>query len=900
MRRFAHRLLAFVRSTKAEADLKRELDAHLQLLEDRFVSQGMSVGDARDAARRAFGGQVEQTRLRQRDARSFRWLDESWVDLKLGARMLVKYPGLTIVGGLGMAVAIAISAASFAAFYAYLAPTLPINEGDRVVALENWDVETNNEERQALHDYAQWRSELRSFEEIGAFRTVGRNLIVPGGATEPVRLAEMTASGFRIARTPPILGRPILDEDERPGAPPVVVIGTDVWRSKFASDPTVIGREIQLGNVTPTIVGVMPHGFEFPVSHSYWIPLRTDTSTFARGAGPEVFVFGRLARGVSMAQANTELTAIGQRSSATFPDTHGRLRPQVLPYTHPVLDIQDMSMWQVALMQMSMSVLLLIVAVNVSILIYARTATRQGEIAVRTALGASRPRIIGQLFVEALVLAGGAAALGLGLASYGLGQAHAIMLEETARLPYWIELDVPWMAVAYVAGLSLVTAAIAGGLPAWRATSPRVQSTLRELSGATGMRLGRTWTTLIVAQVGCAVAGLPVVVATGWSEARASVTGPAFAAESYLAGTFGMDPEPPPGLDLATHRLELNARFATIQQEIIRRLEAEASVADVTVAARAPGQEEPVRVEFDEPSAVAAEANAHTNLVDLDFFDAFDARMIAGRSFTTADRPTIGAAPTAAAPVIVNRAFVRRLLGDGNPLGRRVRYAAHIDRNEGRREASPWHEIVGVVNDLQVNAIEPELVPPALYHPLPVGQASTASVIVRMSGVSPAAFLNRLREISAAVDPTVRLRAIPMVELDRQANIAFHLMATALLLVTAAVLLLSAAGIYALMSFTVSQRRKEIGIRVALGANARTLLASIFARAGGQLAFGVAFGLAIALSADRLSGGTLFGKDGVILLPAMSTLMVIVGLLAAVGPARRGLRVQPTQALRDE
>ena len=231
MRRLALRLWSFVRSGKANAELAREIDAHLRLLEARFMAQGMIAGDARDAARRAFGGQVEQTKLRHRDARSFRWLDESWLDLKLGARMLVKYPGLTIVGGLGMAVAMAISAASFAFFYAYLAPSLPLDEGDRVVALENWDVEVNNEERQALHDYAEWRTELRSFEDVGAFRTVNRNLIVPGGSAEPVRLAEMTASGFRIARTPLLLGRPLLDDDERPGATPVVVIGADVWRS---------------------------------------------------------------------------------------------------------------------------------------------------------------------------------------------------------------------------------------------------------------------------------------------------------------------------------------------------------------------------------------------------------------------------------------------------------------------------------------------------------------------------------------------------------------------------------------------------------------------------------------------------------------------------------------------
>ena len=900
MRRLALRLWSFVRSGKADADLAREIDAHLQLLEDRFIAQGMTAADARDAARRAFGGQVEQTKLRHRDARSFRWLDESWLDLKLGARMLVKYPGLTIVGGVGMAVAMAISAASFAFFYAYLAPRLPLDEGDRVVALENWDIEVNNEERQALHDYLEWRTELRSFEDIGAFRTVNRNLIVPGGAAEPVRLAEMSASGFRIARTPPLLGRPILEDDERPGATPVVVIGADVWRSRFGADAATIGTTLQLGNVRHAIVGVMPDGFAFPVNHSYWIPLRTDTSTFARGEGPEIFIFGRLARGASIEAAGAELTAIGQRASAAFPRTHGRLRPHVLPYAHPVLDIQDMSIWQVGMMQVTMSVLLVIVAINVSILIYARTATRQGEIAVRTALGASRPRIIGQLFLEALVLAGGAALLSLALVAFGVNQGHAIMRLETASLPYWIDVGIPWVAIVYVAGLSLLAALIAGAVPAWRATSPRVQSTLRELSGSTGLRLGRTWTALIVAQVALAVGALPIVAANSWREARAATTRPAFAVTSYLAGAFAMDPEPPEGIDPATYRRGLNARFTTVQQELLRRLEAEPQVTDVTSATRPPSQESTSRIELEHPPAGTTERDVLTNRVDVDFFDAFEARLIAGRRFTTADRQSAGDPRVTGSAVIVNRAFVRALVGDGNPLGRRVRYAARDDDGDGRLDVSPWHEIVGVADDLQVNAIDPDLVPPALYHPLPIGQASTVSVIVRVSGDSPAAFVNRLREISAAVDPTLRLNVFPLIDLERQASIAFRLVAASLALVIVTVLLLSAAGIYALMSFTVAQRRKEIGIRVALGADASRLLRSIFARAAGQLGVGVVLGLGVAVTADLTSDGTLFGKEAAILLPSMSALMILVGFAAAFGPARRGLRVQPTQALRDE
>lgn len=894
MRRFFARLLAFTRPGRSDAEMTRELNAHLQLLEDDFVRHGMSRADAWFAARRAFGGQLEGTKLRHRDARSFRWMTESWLDVTLGARMLVKYPGLTLVGGIGMAVAIAISTASFAFFYSYLYSTLPLDEGERIVALENWDVERNNEERQAAHDYALWREELDSFEEIGAFRSVNRNLVIPGGATEPVRIAEVTASTFRIARVPPSRGRPLLDEDEATGAPPVVVLGHDVWQSRFASDPEIVGRELRLGNIVHTIVGVMPEGFLFPVNHSYWTPLKIDPSRVVPGAGPEIFVFGRLARGVSMNAANAELNALGGRSAVAYPDTHARLRPQVLPYAYPVLDIQDTSLWQIALMQLLVSTVLIVVAVNVAILVYARTATRQGEIAVRTALGATRPRIIGQLFIEALVLASCAAVSGVFIAKVGLEQAHHIMGMEAARPPYWIDYGLPWIAIAYVIGLALLTAMIAGALPALQATSGRVHATLRELSGSSGMRLGRTWTLLVVSQVALAVAALPLAIGIAWHEVRDEATRPIFAAEQFLAAAFAMDPEPPAGVDVTTYRSEMSARFGEIQAELVNRLEAESWVADVTLAMRPPGQEGAGRVEVHGVAANAAAGHdISVNHVDLDFFDAVGAPILVGRSFTPADRQS-------ASGVIVNRAFAQTILEEANVLGRRLRYATDDDDDNVRPELSPWFEIVGVVSDLHANAINPELVSPVVYHPLALGSAATGSIVVKVSGGTPSSYTGRLRELTGAIDPSVRLTAYPLVEIYRQANVAMRLAAGALALVVVSVLLLSAAGIYALMSFTVEQRRKEIGIRAALGADGTRLLRNIFARSSGQLAIGIAVGVAVAFGADATSGGEFMAGGSMALVPLVAAVMLVVGLLAAIGPARRGLNLQPTQALRDQ
>jgi putative ABC transport system permease protein len=826
------------------------------------------------------------------DSRSFRWLDDSRIDFKLGARMLVKYPGVSLVGGAGLAVAIAICASFFAFWYAYLYSTLPVNEAERVVGLENWDRAANNEEQQQVHDFLLWRETMRTVEEISAFRTVSRNLMGPGGSGEPIQVAEMTPSAFRVTRVPPLMGRPLVDADAQAGAPPVVVIGHDEWRSRFAADPAIVGRDLRLGDIAHTIVGVMPAGYAFPVSHAYWIPFRADPTGIERRQGPEIFVFGRLAPGVTMAMAQAELSTIGAQTAAAFPDTHAQIQPRVMPYSLPVLDIQDVVAWQMGLFQLMVSVLLVIVAANVAILVYARTATRRGEIAVRTALGASRRRIVGQLFIEALVLSAGAAAFGLLLAKVGLAQAHAIMRAEGGALPYWIDLGIPPAALVYVLGLTLVAAVIAGVVPALHATGRRVQSTLRELGGQSGGRLGSTWTTLVVAQVAIAVAGLPIAIgAFGWHQISQSSTKPVFESEPYLAAFLAIDREPPFGAEREAYAKEQGMRFGKLRTDLVASLEAERDVAGVTSALAPPGDEPTASIAI-EGAAASGASLVRVGHVAIGYFNLFDARILSGRAFTAADTRS------ASNPVIVNRTFVQRMLHGDQAIGERFRYAE--SENAGSRSLDPerWHEIVGVVSDLEANAIDPALVTPMVFHPL-VDDEFRALLLVR-ARTGGAAFAGRLREIAIALDPTVRVRTVTFADLQRQSAIATRLVLLVLILLIASVLLLSAAGIYALMSFTVTQRRKEIGIRAAMGANARQLLLGIFTRAAAQLAAGVVVGLGAATILDRVSGGEALGPGGRLALPAIAALMIGVGMFAALGPARRGLRIQPIQALRED
>jgi predicted permease len=857
----------------------------------------MSRDDARLAARRAIGG-VEQVKEHQRDARGFRWLEASRIDLKLGVRMLVKYPGLSIIGGAGLAVGVAIGAAFFAMLYSLFYATLPVEGGDRIVALENWDIDASSEMRRSMHDLVMWQREMKTVVEIGAFRTIARNVTVPGGpvrAVEAVEVAQITADGFNITRVKPVIGRGIVATDESAGASPIVVIGYDVWRSRFGGEASVLGRELRLGNVVHTIVGVMPEGYAFPVNHSYWIPFDTNAAAFGPREGPEIFIFGRLRDGVAMKQAQAELSALGAQAASAFPLTHVRLQPRVMPYAHPILDIQGSSTTRdFTALQSMISMLELIVAVNVGVLVYARTATRQREIAVRTALGASRRRIIGQLFVEALVLSAAASAAGIGLARFGIAQGFAIYAAEgNDALPYFLNLDMPLAAYVYVAMLTVLAALVAGVLPALHATGRRAQDPLKQASGTDGLRLGRVWTAMIIAQVTIAVTALPAIIAISWSGIQRGLTRANYSEESFLAAIVSADPDAPPGMPASVYEREAVLRFEKLKTDLVTSLEAEPAVDDVTVASAVPGAEPRAHIAIDGAVNVQSGAlEAGFNRVATDFFDAFGARVIAGRALRDSD----GTGSTQG--VVVNRAFVNQLLGGANAVGRRLHYGEAGSREPATGGTITHYEIVGVVTDLGTNTVAPDLIDPVIYHPL--RSSTRATALIRMRGNEPLQFSSRLRTLSSALDPTLRLRIVTLSEMKRQQLIGLRLMVLGFTLVIATVLLLSAAGIYAMMSFTVSQRRKEIGIRAAMGADAGQLLRSIFTKAALQLAAGVVVGIVMALTTDWASDGELLGVFGRALLPVTAAVMTIVGLFATIGPARRGLRIQPNEALRAE
>jgi len=840
-----------------------------------------------------------------------KWLGGISLDLKLGGRMLVKYPGLTIVGGLAMAFAICVGTVIFEVVTLFVHPTLPLPAGERIVQIRNWDVAANRPEPRALHDFLVWRGALRSVTELGAWRDVTRNLIVAGGEARPVEVAEITASGFRIAKGAPLLGRVLVAADERAGAPPVAVLGYDVWRTRFGSDPDVLGRTVQLGNEYATVVGVMREGFAFPVSHELWMPLRTDILDQAPRSGPSITVFGVLAPGATLETAQAELTTLGRRAAIERRATHEHLQPRVAPYAKA---FSDPSIEQLGIMfsiYFFAVMLLVLVCGNVALLLFARAATRESELVMRSALGASRSRIVVQMFIEALVLGGVAAVVGLAAADFALRNWGVEFLEvNLGPLPFWYDLRLSPATVLFAIGLTVLGSAIAGVVPALKVTRGMGSRLKQAAAGAGGLQFGGVWTAVIVVQVAITVAFPAIVYVEQWELRHIQTFEAGFAAEEYLAVRIEMDAPIVPAANADSARIAERASFASTVDELRRRVAAQPAVAGVTFVDRLPRTARPqYRIELSDDSTVTAQtaraASADPRLplreatiaaIEPSYFDVLEAPILAGRAFRAADL-----APGASV-AIVDQGFVDQVLQGRNPIGQQVRFVEDGD-DAAAKGSNPWFEVVGVVKELGMGAPTRKGRAAGLYLPATPDRFDRVYMMVHVRG-DPMTLGPQLREIAAAVDPTLRLSELQRVdEVTKGVLWVVGLWLRVTILMTAVALLLSLAGIYAVLSFTVARRTREIGLRVALGASRRRVVSAIFRRPLSQVGLGILAGAALIAVAGTIEtdmpglSGELSLKQVAMLL-AYATVMLGVCLLACVVPTRRALGVEPTVALR--
>ena len=874
------RLLAALLIRGAEAPfVLRDLDDAF----DHDVARGRSTAEARRRDLRNILASAASVWMESLRPSAWR---PSLVDVRLGLRTIVRTPGLSVVAVCALAIGIPVGLAPMHAVDALERP-LPEDPDGRIRTLCYWR-DTVHEQATA-GDFAVWRASLRSFGELAAYRLTTVNVDM-GGTVVPVAGVETTASTFDVLRSPAMMGRVLRADDERSGTPGVAVIGHDLWRTQFGGDPRIIGRALSIGGAPFSIVGVMPPAFRFPTAHQLWMPLRLPDDGGRPRTGPALIVFGRLTDGATPDAAQAELQALANSLAAGDPGSFDRLRAAVNPTWHLTFDFPTpgglRGLPEFSYVQVLMLAPLFVTCVNVGLLILAHTSTRAPEFAVRTALGASRGRIITQVFVEFMVLAVVAAGAGLLILDW---LPDRLLTALGITLPYWIDTGLNPATVARALVLAVGCAGIAGVVPAVRMTSRSIDTNIkRARASRSGARLGGLSSALIVIDV--AVAVVAIGVAGGlWGKVQATM--PGTAADGIRAGEI---------LSVTLHVPSTQRREAArAQAALIERLRREPDVRAVTFATALPRMDHPIRLmEVDQDAtAVAAPAagrfKVRTARVAIDFFDELEQPVVAGRGFDSRDLDAN------ADTTIVNTTFAERAFGPANPIGRRVRQSTSDGAPVG-----PWLEIVGVVGHMGVHALTPSQ-DDGLYLPLAEGDVNPVRLAIWVRG-DPAAFAPRVQELArTAIPDAVVAMPIPLAEMFEGDWHLLRALVVGVSVLVGVLLSLAASALYAILSRVVSRRTREIGIRVALGASRWRIARDVAARAvvqiGGGVLIGLPFAGALCYEFLEMTGSGRSVPGAVAMASALGvSVMLLVSLAACTVPTLRALRIAPMDALRKE
>jgi predicted permease len=876
-------------------DMEAEFRLHMELRAEDLVRAGLTPAQAARQARLEFGS-APSYMDRGREARGLRAFDTlrfSMLDLRLGGRMLVKHPALTVIATIAVGFAVAVGTVGFEIAKQALWPTIPLPDGHAIVALRNWNVLDNAPVAASRRDYELWRDGLATITGLSAVEVEERSVAVGAGPGQPETVANVTASTFELTRVPALMGRTLLESDERGGADEVVVVGYDFWKNELDGATDALGRVIRISGTPVTIVGVMPRGYGFPQRNEIWRPLHLERIP---EASPSLtYVFGRLAPGRSHEEAAAQVATIGARAAMMFPGTHENVRLQVRSLPEAVSDLPDAA----ALMLASINVFLVLLAAllcgNVAMLLFARAVSRERELLVRAALGAGRGRLVTQLFGEALVLCVVGAVVGLVVARVVLMRTWTMIEGQTGPLPFWIDTSLSMTTILYAAGLTLFAAAIAGVVPALKVTSNGAGGRLRAASGGGGgLQFGGVWTVVIVAQIALTTLLPWPLIGLGGSLRKDAPAG--FTAESFLTATLEMDRLDGVAASGDTVAAARAARLEARYRALVDRLRQDAGILDVTYADQMPQLTQGRHfIEMDpgpagDHSDRCMEGYHCVGFVSVDprFFDVVGAPVIRGRALTTAD------AEQRTRVVLVNETFVDEVLGGRNPIGRRFRFASKSEPT-----AESWYEIVGVVPDLSVSENGTSYDRTRIYRATMPSEAGPLRVAIHVRG-DPQRYAVRLRELAQATDPALRVidpTPLPLLVDPDSAGMSYGF---ALLLgLTGVTLMLSLAGVYAVTAFAVARRTREIGVRVALGARPMDILTTVFKRPLVQMALGIGVGaiLGFSLANDDLSTVHLDVLRNTVVFVLVT---ILCCALACIVPTRRALRIQPTEALKDE
>jgi predicted permease len=888
------RLRSLFRRKQADQELEDELREHIERKSEEYVAKGLAPGEARRQALLEMGG-IEKRKEECRDARRVAWIQDLIQDLRFGLRMLAKNPGFTTVAVLTLALGIGANTTIFSLADAVLLRPFPVAEPGRVVYFQRQNAEKPDNYSSFSHpDYQDFRGQVRMLSGLAAYSSVSVITTLNGEAS---RLDGEIVSGnyFSVLGVKPALGRTFLpEEDQVAGSHPVIVLSPDFWRRRLNSDPGILGKSLPLNDHSFTVIGVAPAGFRglyVGTSPAFWVPLMMHDQampsfTFeghslfdARGCDWLDFV-GRLGPGRTVAEAQAEVKALAEQEAAAFPEDRKGWTAAATSLTEMRLAPWNAdTAYLMGLLMAVVGLVLLIACSNVAGLQLARASARRGEIGIRTGLGARRSRLVRQLFTESLLLSmlGGASAL--------LLARFAIPLLGTIRLPGMdmaaLDLRVDWRVLSFTLVLAASTTLVFGVMPALAASKVDVAETLKGAARTAGSSKARLRQTLVVSQIALSfllLVGSGLLIRT---------------LRNLLEMDLGFDGR---NLSLASVDLGLagytESRARQFYTQVPERVQSSAGVRSAAWAATAPASGWHIADDLVlENSGLGRDQriNADLNWVSPEFFSTLGIPVIAGRNFTSQDRE---GAPRVA---IVTASTARRFWPGKDAVGQR--FWMHSRGNQ------PGVEVVGVVRDGKYyNSWQKGSLIPFVFLPFHQTFQAQGTLLVRSeTGLGDVGASIR-REVQAVDQNLPIFDVTTFQEKFREGFLLQRSGAEVVCIFGALALALAAVGLFGLISFSVGQRTHEIGLRMALGAQQRDMLALVLGEGLVLAALGVAGGFASALALTRFLASLLYGvkaTDPVTITLAMLALAGVV-LLACYIPARRATKVDPMVALRYE
>jgi predicted permease len=868
-----------------EEELDEELRSHLQMAAQDRLERGDTLEEAEAAARREFGnvGLVKEV---TRQMWGWVWLEQLIQDLRYGLRSLRRAPGFTIVAVLTLGLGIGATTTIFSMVNAILLRQLPFKNPEQLVAVDSKRTDTGKHPF-TIPDFIDYRDQNQTLEQLAAFANWSASLTGSGEA-ERVQGMRISANAFQLLGVEAVAGRALIPEDDTPGRQHVVVLSHGLWQRRFGADPRLVGQTLLLNGNSYTIVGVLPPQFIFPIREAELaVPLAPDADPWrsARTSTNFLRAIARLKPGIALAQAEADLTSIAGRLRQQYPVANeNKLGVTLTPLNDVVVGNYRHALW---MLLGAVGLVLLIASINLASLSLARASTRHREMAIRTAHGATRWRLIRQMTTESLLLALSGGLIGLLLAWWGI---NFLLALSPAEMPRLSEVGLDARVLVFTLAVSLVAGSIFGILPAVKASRVNLNEELKSggRGGNDGTGRNRVRSALVVAEIAISLvlllsAGLLIKSFSRLQEVR-----PGFESENLLAVR----------LSLPRNRYANRDALISFDDQLQPLLEGLPGVSAVGAVSALPLSGTRASIEFTiegRPSPRNEVWVSDYRIASTGYFRAMKIPLLRGREFSEQDNAHT--TPVA----MISETLARRFWPDGNPVGARVLVD---DNNQGPRPV----EIVGVVGDVKHLSLEDE---PTLHIYLPLRQLHEDGVVwmtnnqywLIRSSVNPLNLASAVQREIRKVDPEVPASNIKTMEQYLSASVSPRRFNLWLLTVfAAAALVLATIGIYGVMSYTVAQRTREIGVRMALGAQRSDILRMMVGHGMLLAVAGLVAGLAGALALSRLMGGLLYQVSTTD--PAtyilLTFFLLLVTLAACLVPARRATKVDPMVALRYE